>query len=287
MKEIRHISTTFNGRRIALAEFQSQVQIFDISTLSVISEFQTILDFGGTRMAISENGRICICGCWERHGIIAYNADTGEKIWQRKDLKKLQHLYILPLDTNSLFAQFDTGASRILNIETGMDIKKLNGIKLYWESPYDSVNVHEKASRIELVDRRNQKVVAKIQKETFATLALAFSPGSFIISESGGPLSCYHITDGRLLWQIALGLDGHFLTLSFHPLLKRFLGVTWPFMKGGNKKLKLINPLTGVIEKEMDINCPTETEFALTGQVLITSDRTLIDTESQEIKTWG
>ena len=178
MKEIRHISTSFNGSRIVLAEFKSQVQILDISTLSVISEFQTILDFGGRRMAISENGRICICGCWEKHGIIAYNADTGEKIWQRKDLKKLQHLHILPLDTNSVFAQFEIGASRILNIQTGMDIKKLNGVKLYWEGPYDSVNVHEKASRIELLDRRNQKVIAKIQRETFATLALAFSPGS-------------------------------------------------------------------------------------------------------------
>jgi hypothetical protein len=33
-----------------------------------------------------------VAGAWERHGICAYNGLSGDLLWQRKDLKKSQHL---------------------------------------------------------------------------------------------------------------------------------------------------------------------------------------------------
>ena len=122
MKDIRHIATSFNGQTIALAEFKKRVQIFDINSLEVISEFDTILDFGGRRLAISEDGKICICGCWERHGICAYETKTGKIVWQRKDLKKVQHIQTLYTDNSKFFAHFEIGASRTFDINTGLAI---------------------------------------------------------------------------------------------------------------------------------------------------------------------
>jgi hypothetical protein len=55
--DIRHISTSLSGHTIALAEFEKRVQIFDINSLHIISEFDTVLDFGGQRLAISEDGK--------------------------------------------------------------------------------------------------------------------------------------------------------------------------------------------------------------------------------------
>jgi hypothetical protein len=103
MKDIRHIATSFNGQRIALAEFNSLVQIFDITDQQVLSEFKTVLDFGGRRIVIDEDGEICFCGCWERYGICDYETTTGKLIWQRKDLKRVQHIQILRSDKNILF----------------------------------------------------------------------------------------------------------------------------------------------------------------------------------------
>jgi N-dimethylarginine dimethylaminohydrolase len=58
-------------------------------------------------------------------------------------------------------------------------------------------------------------------------------------------------------------------------------------MKGGKKKLKYINKDNGLIVKEVIINCPSETEFALNGNVLITSDREIIDMKNGAKKNWA
>jgi hypothetical protein len=57
-------------------------------------------------------------------------------------------------------------------------------------------------------------------------------------------------------------------------------------MTGGDKKLKRINKDNGKIESEIVIGCPAETEFALNGSVLVTSDREIINLKSGEKKYW-
>lgn len=287
MKDIRHIATSFNGQTVALAEFEKRVQIFDIDTLQVLSEFDTILDFGGQRLVISENGHICICGCWERHGICAYEAQTGKLIWQRKDLKKVQHIQILYTDNNKLFAQFEVGASRVIDINTGLDIEKIPGVKYLFNSKYLPIDIIDKSNKIQIKDRETKNIKASIERQSFATLDLGIADNCFAISESGGPLSCYDIKSAQLKWRIPVDEDGHYLRLSYNEELNTFIGVSWPFMKGGNKKIKYINKDNGSIEKEIIINCPTETEFALNGKVLVTSDKEIINLKSGEKKNWA
>lgn len=287
MKDIRHIATSFSGQTIALAEFEKRVQIFDINSLQIMSEFDTILDFGGQRLAISEDGKICICGCWERHGICAYETKTGNLLWQRKDLKKVQHIQILYADSAKFFAQFEVGASRTFDINTGLDTEKVTGAKYFFNSKYLEIDIIDKPRKIQIVDRKLKKIKVNIERQPFATLGLDIAHNCFAISESGGPLSCYDILSGQLKWRIPISEDGHFLRVIFNEELDIFIGVSWPFMKGGNKKLKYINKDSGKIEREMIINCPTETEFALNGSVLITSEREIINIKSGEKRNWA
>jgi len=287
MKDIRHIATSFNGQTIALAKFEKRVQIFDINSLQIISEFDTILDFGGQRLIISEDGKICICGCWERHGICAYDTKTGELIWQRKDLKMVQHIQTLYADNSKFFAQFEIGASRTFDINTGLDTEKVSGAKYFFNSKYSKIDIIDKSNKIQIVDREEKKVKANIERQTFATLDLDIADICFVISESGGPLSCYDILSGQLKWRIPVSEDGHFLKVTYNEEFDMFIGVSWPFMKGGNKKLKYINKKSGKVESEMNINCPTETEFALNGSILITSDREILNIKSGEKKNWA
>jgi outer membrane protein assembly factor BamB len=287
MKDIRHIATSFNSQTIALAEFKNRVQIFDIKTQKVISEFDTILDFGGQRLAISEDGQICICGCWERHGVCAYATKTGKLIWQRKDLKKVQHIQTLILDGNKVFARFEVGTSRTIDINTGSDIDKVTGAKFYLESRFHAIDLIGKSNKIQVVDRSTRKTKVSIENQSFAMLDLDISDNSFAISESAGPLSCYEINSGQLKWRIPLNEDGHFLRLCYNEQLNQFVGISWPFMNGGNKKVKYINKDNGDIEREIVINCPAETEFALGGQILVTSDRALLNIKTGERKNWA
>jgi len=287
MMDIRHITTSFNGHLIGLAEFEKRVQIFDINLLKAISEFDTILSFGGERFAISEDGQICICGSWLREGICAYETKTGNVIWQRKDLKKVQNIQMLYNDNSKFFAHFEVGASRIIDIYTGLDIEKINGAEYYFNSKYSPIDIIDKSNKIQIINRETRKIQTNIERQTFATLDLDIANDCFAISESGGPLSCYDIQSGQLKWRIPLNEDGHFLRISFNDELGTFTGISWPFMKGGNKKLKYINKDNGKIENEIIINCPTETEFALNGRVLVTSDKEIINLKSGEKKNWA
>lgn len=286
MNDIRHIATSYNGEMIALAEFKRRVQIVDIGTLTVKSEFNTVLDFGGRRLAISEDGQICVCGSWDRYGICAYETSTGKLIWQRKDLKKVQYIQNLSASRNKVFAQFEVGSSRILDIETGAEIQKYPGVGYLFNSKYAPVDVISKRNRIQLLDRSTSNKMASVPSKSFAILAIEVSDDSFVVSESGGPLTCYDISTGRQKWEIPAGVDGHFLRVSFHSTLDIFVGVSSPFLNVGNKKRKYIDKNSGHITNELNIDCPVETEFAWRDQVLVTSDRQIINIQSGDKKNW-
>jgi hypothetical protein len=185
MKDIRHISTSLSGHTIALAEFEKRVQIFDINSLHIISEFDTVLDFGGQRLAISEDGKICICGCWGRHGICAYETETGKLIWRPEDLIKAQHIQILYSDNSKFFAQFEVGASRIFDINTGLETDKVHGAKYFFNSMYLEIDIIDKSNKIQIIDRHTKKIKTKIERQSFATLDLEIADNCFAISESG------------------------------------------------------------------------------------------------------
>ncbi|MFN3301144.1 MAG: YncE family protein, partial [Sediminibacterium sp.] len=287
MKEIRHISTSFLGNRIALAEFENLVQIFDLNTLQVISEFNSVLSYGGKRIAIDEQGEICVCGAWQRHGICGYNSNSGELIWQRKDLKRVQHLQNLRSNQQLLFANFEGSSSRIIDFRTGIDIDKIPNIINYYECKYQSIDIYDRSLSIDIIDRISKKRIAKLDRKSFGTLDLTFNFDSLCISESAGPLSCYDLNNGKLKWRIYGGIDGHYLRICYNEHLNMFVGITWPYANGGDKKIMYINTNTGAVENEVNIKQPVETEFAMDGKFLITSNRQIIDIDNLIIKNWA
>jgi hypothetical protein len=287
MKDIRHIATSFNGNRIAIAEFESRVQVLDLETLMPVSEFETILSYCGRRLAISEDGQKCVCGSWERHGIIGYDANTGEQLWQRKDLKKVQNIQLVRTNHILIFTHFAKGISRFLDINTGEDAESLKGTAHFYQNKYSTHAILDKLSGIEITEYPSFKRRVKIERQSFATLDIANSRNSILISESGGPLSCYHINTGEILWRHEVDRFGHYLRLSFIEKLDTYLGICWPFQTGGDKLLRTFEPSSGRILDEFNLGCPTETEFAHEGKVLVTSDSDVIDLETKKKKHWA
>ena len=287
MDAIRHISTPFGGSIIALGEFESRIQIFDIENLSIISEFDSILDFGGNRLAISEDGQVCMIGSWKRNGLCAYNAKTGEIIWQNKELKKVQNIQMLRSDPSKAFIQLEGKVSRILDSKSGEEIETVRAALNYYDCPENQTVVLDSPSGIQVFNKNSTKPKKKIERQSFATLSIAISPSCFSISESAGPLSCYDNSTGELLWRIPVGAETHFLELAHNESLGYFIGVLWPYKHGGTKKLVYLNERTGDKENEIDLGTPTVTKFARHAQQLVTSDREIIKIENGEKKNWA
>ncbi|MFN8138193.1 MAG: hypothetical protein U0R49_00160 [Fimbriimonadales bacterium] len=73
-------------------EFESVVHIWDYDRGMQVASFQTIFDPGGRRVAVSPDSAIVFAAAYGRGGVAAYCAKTGELIWQRKDIRKVQRL---------------------------------------------------------------------------------------------------------------------------------------------------------------------------------------------------
>jgi hypothetical protein len=62
MSAIRHLAASYSGNVLAAGEFEKRIHIFDVVTRTKVCEFDSRLDFGGRRLAVSDDGRYCAAG---------------------------------------------------------------------------------------------------------------------------------------------------------------------------------------------------------------------------------
>lgn len=279
-KDIRHLATSYNGDKVSFAAFEYFVKIFDLKQNKIISSFETIMDFGGSRLFINDKGNICVCGSFKKNKLCGYEVASGKMIWERKDLKQVQVLLNIRSDENAVFANFERLPSHLLNIETGEDIKVFNNVNEYFESKYQPLNLCYKGSNIKLSEMQEFSKPVLLKKRSFGLLDVAFSKFSVLISECNMPLYCYDTLNGAKKWESPLNEDGNFLKLSYNDFLNQFIGISWSANFKDNKILKYINIDNGVIEKEIMLSNALVAKFVYDGEIVITSNLELIDVKS-------
>lgn len=284
MDTFRQIATSFTGSRIALSKFETTVLIFDLLQKQVLTGFDTILDFGGQRLAISEDGQICICGAWERYGICAYDTTSGKLLWQRKDLKKPQYLRNLRADARYLFVNLEYGASRIIDIQTGEDIARLPSVNSRFDSPYHPFTLLVRSRSLELLNLQTAQRVASIARKDWHVFDVAFTPASILIAD-GRSLNCYDLS-GKPQWEYTQERPELFQKLCYHAKLSLLISVS-SSVEGHGGWLKYIDPVTGQTEKELTLAYPHDAVFALNGELLITPDQQIINLETGTSVRWA
>ena len=93
---IRHLSSISTSTVFAAAEFEQKVHLFEKGKQTIQRSIDTHLDFGGNRIQIIPEKNILITGAYNRFGLEAYNLATGDLVWKRKDLRKLQSVRYRP-----------------------------------------------------------------------------------------------------------------------------------------------------------------------------------------------
>ena len=126
MTTMRHLAANDSTSRVAVAAFESDVAIWDVGTGQRITSFQTILDFGGRRLAVDPAGEFCVAGAYDRDGLACYNATTGNLIWQRTDLKRVQHV-AYSVDGARVHCGLEGGPARALDSRTGAEVGRWRG----------------------------------------------------------------------------------------------------------------------------------------------------------------
>ncbi len=124
---ISHIAASETGNLFVTAAFEHHLTIWSLVDKRKVTEFDSIMDFGGRRLAVS-NGEapVVIAAAYYKHGIAAYTCNTGKELWRRKDLKKCQTLRVIS-DTHAM-ASFEGANCEVIRLSDGKSHKGPRGI---------------------------------------------------------------------------------------------------------------------------------------------------------------
>lgn len=278
---IRHLATSFSGSLVAAGEFEHTVHFWDIDEARNIAAIDTVLDFGGRRLAITNDGKQCVAAAYHAGGIASYSTtNSGLAVWHRADLKAAQAVKF-SADGQRVICCFDNKPYEELDRHTGDTIRKSAGIQNCWESSYESIRLVERRGLI--LENADGQKLCNVQRETFAVLSVTFGPSLMCISESGGPIRSFDTGSGKELWRFTPELGHHFLELGFVEHANFLAGVCWPYEHGGPKQLVCFESTSGEVSSISDLGNCGECAFCLRGSRLLLANGALIDSITGEI----
>ena len=265
--KIRHLAPASRSPRIAAGHFESKVFIWDLRSRSSSPGFDTVLSFGGSRLALTPAGDICIAAGYESGGVVGYDALDGSVTWQRPDLRKCQTV-ISSRDGMNVFCCFDDRPMEVLDPKTGATLERVKAVRGIHESRFDNSRLLETTA----LSIGGQWGTHTIKRTTFAVLDAAFGPGMVAVSESGGPVRCLDL-HGKDIWTYVPPAGIHVLKLDWSSTAEHFVGIQWPYQKGGPKALVLLGKNS---RKIADLGSVPEFAFAEDGDILVTSTGRLL-----------
>jgi hypothetical protein len=157
-------------------------------------------DFGGHRLAVDPQSGTLFSGAYHNTGIAAYEIETGNRLWHRRDLKKVQEI---AYDSRHavVYCAFKGRAAKPLNARDGRERRSIRGLEGFHFSKDSSVGVFE------LDDVRLENRVAGathiLPRQSWGVLDVAFAAKAVVLSWVGGPVVSYNAQTGEELWRYA------------------------------------------------------------------------------------
>jgi len=236
------------------------------------------LDFGGKRLAMTEDSRACFVAAYHRHGISSYSLEDGAKLWQRRDLKKAHSLYTAT-DDHRVYCAIEDRPLHVLDRSTGETLEQIRGVTDVYESSYERVLLLGSRRKYRL---RTSTKEHKIDPKSFAILGAEFAPGLCVISEAGGPLRCFCTESGKELWGYSKEGE-HCLNLAYCETENVFFGILWSYKKAGAFHLTRIDPVTGRIQQIAEFTTVI-CAFLLSGKFVVSAKGEMRDTSTGRVE---
>jgi outer membrane protein assembly factor BamB len=275
-RHIEHIGLPRDGENLfATGEATKRVTVWSILTRERISQFSTILDFGGPRLAlVCENHPTVVTGSWTR-GVSAYDGVSGQELWSRRDLKNVQLVRDLSDNDAALIGVgLEDRPYYILRADNGENYAQFASTTKLYVSSFAPLCFLVGRKTVSLTTRQSA-VIWKKPMISFAVLDVAFSSHHVVYSESAGSVYCFDFY-GTELWRFEPEENHHVLRIAWDQELQRWLGVYWNTHGGPKRLLEMGNNPRVLYE----IGDTWLTQFSPSGKHLITSNGEVISTQS-------
>lgn len=216
------------------------IWVYSFSRQQLVCELDTIFGQGGKRLALIDGPEpLVVAGCFHR-GAAGYSIPSGQLLWHRKDIKKLQHLDGLQWEGPKLEvgAGLDAGSYRILNARSGTWLRKTVGVRQSWSN--GSGCRLENGTRVIRLTKGGENItLQKCEGEWGGSvLSASFSSAACAYSLVKGPIHCFDLS-GKELWRWKDGAR-HTLSVLWAEHLKRWMAITWNYEVSGKLRMSFI-----------------------------------------------
>ena len=135
LTDIRHIAAPYDGELVVTGRFERRVDVWSLRTGRSLVGFDTVLDFGGQRLALSSQTGICLAAAHRAQGVAAYGLADGRLIWRRADLEGIQQITVSP-DGRTAYCCFDDRPCEVIAVAQGRTVRTLHGVRRLWVDPF-------------------------------------------------------------------------------------------------------------------------------------------------------
>ena len=290
---IRHLAITDKSPIVAAALFEKTVQIWSWKTGRQLGEFETMLDFGGTRLALTPDGSACIVGGWSQRGrgprgLGAYSVPDGKLLWNRDEIRHIQHVTVSG-DGKEIYCGVEGTSAYVLDAATGETLSRVRGATAIIGSHCTSHTLIVRKQPDPVKPRSDPESTRpnrpgyllrgpsqiQIPAHSFALLDAAFSPNVICISEPNdvlhpreniGGVRFYDLATGDQLCYLDLGTN----RVAYNSADRRFYCVAVTSVDPNNRSLvRLAGNILQCDQVLILENC-WEAAFSPSGQRLVT-----------------
>lgn len=268
---VYHVAPSSDSKWVAVGAANRTVQVWDVEAGACHAEFDTVMSFGGNRLAMSPDGVVVFAAAWTRLGVGAYAAADGTSLWQNRAVKHTQE--IIP-DGQHAYCCLEGGPTIGLALADGSEVRRLRGVRSVVLSPYAGLAFYD-MHRPEL-RRVDGDRVSWIPRTTFAILSAAFGPRHLATSESGGAVRFFDVETGGLAGQYTPPRNRHVLQIAYSEAAGEFMGLEWDYARGGPKRLLRFH-LGGADVRMVSLVGSAICGFRARGNEVVTGDGMVID----------
>jgi hypothetical protein len=273
---IHHIATPIHGEDVFVtAEFERSVTVWSLAERRVVSQFSSGLDFGGRRLAIiSDHQPMVVVGAYHRYGVSTYYASNSQRIWERRDLKRVQSVRIIPSAQESTLIGVgrEDAPFLVLDSSSGTELTSLRGVRDAFASADAHLALQELRTGIKLCSLPEWSVIWSRPLESFGVLDVAFGPQGVACSWAAQGVDCFDF-DGTVIWHWDPPEGVHVLRVAWSYPANSWVGVCRPYKGDASASEWLAGIQTdGRATSYFDLGQPVETEFLGAGRYVVTSD---------------